>query len=100
MIVRIDLDIISIVDFLIDVFVHFCLDFRFVGDSNMQSIDPLSCTKIIFTKIWKIRFVETIYLNLVLDGVYDCVVHNGLDTLLLCDFEELVSIGGAGEIFS
>ena len=56
-IVRVDLNIISVGDLLIDVFVDLGCDLRFVGSSSMQSVDPLCSTVIILTKIWKVRFI-------------------------------------------
>ena len=97
-IVGLDLNIISFVDLLIDVFVDLGRDLRFVGNSSMQSVDPLCSTIIILAKVWKVRFVETIDI-LALDGVYHSVVHDGLDVLLLGDLEELLSIGRSREIF-
>ena len=98
-ILRVNLNVIPIVDLLIDVFIHLCCNFRFVSNSNMQGMDSLRCTKIILAETWKVWFVETINLNLVLDGVHDSVVHDGLDVLLLGDLEELFSIGRCCEIF-
>ena len=98
-VLRVNLNVISIVDLLIDVFVHLCRNFRFVSNSNMQGMDSLRCTKIILAKTWKVWFVETINLNLALDGVHDSVVHDGLDVLLLGDLKELFSIGRCREIF-
>ena len=67
-VIRVNLNVISIVDLLIDVFIHLCRNIRFVSNSNVQSADPLCCTKIILAKTWKVWFVETINLNLALDG--------------------------------
>ena len=98
-ILRVNLNVIPIVDLLIDVFIHLCRNFRFVSDSDVQGVDSLCRTKIILTETWKVWFVETINLNLALDGVHDNVVHDGLDVLLLGDLEELFSIGRCREIF-
>ena len=98
-VLRVNLDIIPIVDLLIDVFIYLCRNFRFVSDSDVQGVDSLRRTKIILAETWKVWFVETINLNLVLDGVHDSVVHDGLDVLLLGDLEELFSIGRCCEIF-
>ena len=56
-IVGVDLNIISFVDLLIDVFVDLGRDLRFVGNSSMQSVDPLCCTVVILAMVWKIRFI-------------------------------------------
>ena len=56
-IVGVDLNIISFVDLLIDVFVDLGRDLRFVGNSSMQSVDPLCSTIIILAKVWKVKFI-------------------------------------------
>ena len=66
----------------------------------MQSMSPLGCTKIIFSDVGEIRFVEVLDLDLVLDKVNNVVVHDGLNALLLGDLEELVPTGGGCEFFS
>jgi hypothetical protein len=96
---RVNLNVISIVDLLIDIFIHLCRNFRFVSNSNMEGMDSLYCTKIILAETWKVWVVGTINLNLALDGVHNSVVHDGLDVLLLGDLEELFSIGRCREIF-
>ena len=96
---RVNLDIIPIVDLLIVVFVHLCRNFRFIGNSDVQGVESLRSTKIILAEVWEVWFVERIDLNLALDGVYHSVVHDGLDVLLLGDLEELLSIGRSREIF-
>jgi hypothetical protein len=95
---RVNLDIIPIVDLLIDVFVHLCRNFRFISNPDVQGVDSLRSTKIILTEVWEVWFVETIDLNLALDGVDHSVVHDGLDVLLLGDLEELLSIGRSAEV--
>ena len=92
----VNLNVVSIVDLLIDIFIHLCRNFRFVSNSNMEGMDSLRCTKIILAKVW---FVGTINLNLALDGVHNSVVDDGLDVLLLGDLEELFSIGRGCEFF-
>ena len=62
-------------------------------------MNSLCCTKIILAEVGKIWFVETVDSDLSLDGVYEGVVHDGLDVLLLGDLEELFSIGRCCEIF-
>ena len=49
-VISVTLNVISIVDLLIDVFIHLCHNFRFVINSNLKSADPLCCTKIILAK--------------------------------------------------
>ena len=66
----------------------------------MQSVGPLGCTKIIFSEVGEIRFVEVLDLDLVLEKVNDVFVHDGLNALLLGDLEELVPTGGGCEFFS
>jgi len=98
-VLRVNLDVIPIVDLLIDIFIHLCRNFRFISNSDVQGVDSLRGTKIILAEVWKVWFVETIDLNLALDGVYHSVVHDGLDVLLLGDLEELLSIGRSRKIF-
>ena len=57
MIVRVDFNVISVVDLLIDVLVDLGCDLRFVGNPGMQSVDPLCSTIIILAKIWKVGFI-------------------------------------------
>ena len=95
----INLNVVSIVDLLIDIFIHLCRNFRFVSNSYMEGMNSFRRTKIILTETGKVWFVETINSNLALDGVHDGVVHDGLDVLLLGDLEELLPIGRGGEFF-
>ena len=74
-VIRVDFNVITIFDLLIDIFIHFSRNFRFVSNSNMQSMDSLHCTKIILAETWKVLFVETVNLDLALDGVHDSVVN-------------------------
>ena len=49
-VIRVNLNVISIVDLVIDVFIHLCHNFRFVSNSNMEGMDSLCCTKIILAE--------------------------------------------------
>ena len=95
----INLNVVSIVDLLIDIFIHLCRNFRFVSNSYMEGMNSFRRTKVILAETGKVWFVETINSNLVVDRVHDGVVHDGLDVLLLGDLEELLSVGRGCEFF-
>ena len=50
-ILRVDFHIVTVVDLLLDVFVHLCGDFGLVGDLVVQYMDSLGGTVIVFTKV-------------------------------------------------
>ena len=50
-ILRVDFYVVTVVDLLLDVFVHLCGDFGLVGDLVVQCMDSLGGTVIVFTEV-------------------------------------------------
>ena len=75
--------IVSIVDLLMDVLVYLGRKLGLVRHLSMQSFGSLDSYVIILSQFLKIFLVQVLYGHLIVDGVHNSVLHDGLNSLFL-----------------
>ena len=84
---NVDLEVVSVVDLLLYVFIHLPHDLGLVRDLVVQCLDSSGGALVVFSQFDEVLLVEVLDRGLVIEGVHGGVLQDGLDTLLLGELD-------------
>ena len=84
---NVDLDVVSVFNLFLYVFIHLGRDLGLVRDLVVQCLDSSGGVVVIFSQFDKVLVVDVLDRDLVIEGIHGGELQDGLDTLLLGELD-------------